>query len=262
MIGYDGIVLAHSQATAADFDLTEAQLFLALASEVAVDGALVANPYKNWNEIDPSLPDEPIEVLGPPPTSGTRDAFVELVHGRGLRRRSRRSRRSKDDEPRRPSASAMRQDGAFIEAGENDNLIVQKLEANASALGIFGYQLPRQNTDKLQRRADRRRGARRSRPSPTAATPSRAPLFFYVKNAHRGVIPGIDEFVDRVRHRGSGSARTATWPSGPDPAARRRAPAGARPRRAAGAATEPLQRRADGRGAPVPAAALCRSVEP
>ena len=133
-VGFDGIVLANSKAGAA-VDLTKEQIFKALAKNVAVDGKVVANPYVNWSDIDASLPATKIEVLGPPPTSGTRDAFVELVMVEACQ-----------DEVKAANEKAcpeIREDGAYVEAGENDNLIVQKLEANANAFGIFGLLLPR-----------------------------------------------------------------------------------------------------------------------
>ena len=152
-VGFDGIVLANSKAGAA-VDLTKEQIFKALAKNVAVDGKVVANPYVNWSDVDASLPATKIEVLGPPPTSGTRDAFVELVMVEACQ-----------DEVKAANEKGcreIREDGAYVEAGENDNLIVQKLEANANAFGIFGFSFLDQNADKLQghkigrRRADLR----------------------------------------------------------------------------------------------------------
>ena len=191
LIGYDGLSVAHAQ-QGPDLALTKAQLFQALAAEVEVNGEIVANPYKNWNEIDPSLPAAPITVFGPPPTSGTRDAFVELVMLEGCETFPAIAALEGDrmDEV----CERMRQDGPFIEAGENDNLIVQRLNADPNALGIFGYSFLYENSDTLkpvavdgvepnvETIADGSYGVSR-------------PLFFYVKNAHRGVIPGLDEFV-------------------------------------------------------------------
>ncbi|MEQ9326237.1 MAG: substrate-binding domain-containing protein, partial [Rhodospirillales bacterium] len=134
-IGFDGIVLANSRKSA-KITITLGQLWLALAREVPVDGKLVANPYKMWNEIDPSLPAKKIEVLGPPPTSGTRDAFNELALEAGAH--SIEFMKTLDKKAFAAAASAIREDGAFIEAGENDNLIVQKLDANPDAFGVFG----------------------------------------------------------------------------------------------------------------------------
>ena len=190
-IGYDGIVLANAK-TAPAFDLTVAQVWQALAKEVPVNGAMAANPYKSWNEIDPALPNEPIEVFGPPPTSGTRDAFVELVMDVGCGEFA--EVKALEGDAHKAACQTIREDGAFIEAGENDNLIVQKLEANPVALGIFGYSFLDQNSDKVQ-------GSAIAGVAPTfeaiadGSYPVSRPLFFYVKNAHVGVIPGLKEFV-------------------------------------------------------------------
>jgi phosphate transport system substrate-binding protein len=190
-IGFDGIVLANSK-QAPRFELTLGQLFLALAKDVPVDGKLVANPYNNWSDIDPTLPDAEIEVLGPPPTSGTRDAFVELAMEGGAK--SFEMIKGLDKQAFKKVAHTMREDGAFIEAGENDNLIVQKLEANPGALGIFGFSFLDQNADKIQ-------GAVIGGVEPTFDSiadgdyPVSRSLYFYVKNDHVGVIPGILEYV-------------------------------------------------------------------
>src|SRR5262245_37685135 len=126
-IGHDGIVIASAK-SGPDFNVTRAQLFLALAKTVPQNGQLVANPYRSWNEIDPSLPAERIEVLGPPPTSGTRDAFVELVMDKGCAGFPEIAALS--DDAKKAACQQIREDGAYIDAGENDNLIVQKLLAN------------------------------------------------------------------------------------------------------------------------------------
>jgi phosphate transport system substrate-binding protein len=191
LLGYDGLSVAHS-IDGPDFDLTKAQLFQALASEVEVDGKLVPNPYKSWNEIDPALPAEPIQVFGPPPTSGTRDAFVELVMLEGCAEFP--AIAALDEARHEEVCSRMRQDGPFIEAGENDNIIVQRLEADPHALGIFGYSFLYENSDKLKAVAI-------DGVLPDADTIAAGeyavsrPLYIYVKNAHRGVIPGLDEFL-------------------------------------------------------------------
>jgi len=193
-LGYDGIVLANSRA-APQFDLTLAQVYLALAKNVPAPGTgdrLVANPYHRWSEIDPSLPDEPIEVYGPPPTSGTRDAFVELAMDAGCKTFPLIA--GLDESAAESACYQMREDGGFTEAGENDNLIVQKLEANPDALGIFGFSFLDQNADKVQ-------GAVINGVAPEFDAiadgdyPISRPLYFYVKKAHVGVIPGIREFL-------------------------------------------------------------------
>jgi phosphate transport system substrate-binding protein len=194
-IGYDGIVVANSKKHA-PYSLTLKQVFQALAKELPTDdGKLVPNPYTRWNEIDPSLPAEKIEVLGPPPTSGTRDAFVELAMEAGCKSWSWVKDLKKADKNRYKSiCHSIREDGAYVEAGENDNLIVQKLDANPAALGIFGFSFLDQNMDRLQ-------GSVIEGVEPTFENiaeqtyPVSRPLFFYVKNAHAGVIPGIREYV-------------------------------------------------------------------
>lgn len=194
-VGFDGIVLANSK-SGKPLELTKAQIFLALAKEIpGADGNLIANPNKLWSDIDASLPNTRIEVLGPPPTSGTRDAFVELAMEGGAKKfDSLAAMRKADKKAFKKVAHAMREDGAFIEAGENDNLIVQKLEANPNALGIFGFSFLDQNADKLQ-------GAQIDGEHPTfekiAAGDygvSRS-LFIYAKKEHVGVIPGMEEFI-------------------------------------------------------------------
>ncbi|HEV7277117.1 MAG TPA: substrate-binding domain-containing protein [Devosiaceae bacterium] len=191
LIGYDGLSVAHAQ-SAPDMDLTKAQIFQALAAEVEVDGEIVANPYTNWSEIDSSLPDMEITVFGPPPTSGTRDAFVELVMMEGCEEFE--AIAALEEDAMEDTCSRMRQDGPFIEAGENDNLIVQRLNADPNALGIFGYSFLYENSDTLKPVA-----IDGVEPSPeTIADGSYGvsrPLYFYVKNAHKGVIPGLEEFV-------------------------------------------------------------------
>jgi phosphate transport system substrate-binding protein len=196
-VGYDGIVLAHSR-KAANMKLSRKDVYLALAKQVpdpANPSSLVANPYKTWKDVNSSLPATKIEVLGPPPTSGTRDAFVELVMESGCSSFGWIKTLKEVDEPRfKRVCDSLREDGAYVEAGENDNLIVQKLESNPSALGIFGYSYLEENQDKLA-------GSLLEGVTPVFETissgkyPAARPLFIYVKKAHVGVIPGMKEFV-------------------------------------------------------------------
>ena len=196
-IGYDGIVLANSKA-APKMALTKKDIYLALAKEVPDPKGskkLVANPYTTWKEVDSSLPDTKIEVLGPPPTSGTRDAFVELAMEGGCKKIDWIKAMKKTDKKLfKAVCNTVREDGAYIEAGENDNLIVQKLEANPRAIGIFGFSFLDQNGDKIQ-------GSLVDGEEPTfenIATgkyPVSRPLYFYVKKAHVGVIPGMTEYL-------------------------------------------------------------------
>ncbi len=191
-IGFDGIAVANSKA-GPDFDITLAQLWLALAKEVPVDGKLAANPYTNWKEIDASLPDEKIEVLGPPPTSGTRDSFVELALAVGCADFP-EIKAIEDDKAKAAACHTIREDGAFIEAGENDNLIVQKLKDNPVAMGVFGFSFLDQNSDSLK-------GAKLNGVPATyesildGSYPISRSMYVYAKNAHAGVIPGMREFI-------------------------------------------------------------------
>jgi phosphate transport system substrate-binding protein len=191
LLGYDGLSIAHSQA-GADMDLTKAQIFQALAAEVEVDGQIVANPNMNWSDIDPSLPEAPITVFGPPPTSGTRDAFVELVMLEGCGEFA--AIEALEGDRKDEVCARMRQDGPFIEAGENDNLIVQRLNSDPNALGIFGYSFLFENSDTLKAVAVDGVAPNAETIADGSYTVSR-PLYFYVKNAHRGVIAGLEEFI-------------------------------------------------------------------
>ena len=192
--GFDGIVLANSKATE-PFSITLQQLFLALAKDVPSDGGMVANPNQTWADVDASLPAVKIEVLGPPPTSGTRDAFVELAMEGGCKTfPDIKALKKQDKKAYKVLCHSIREDGAFVEAGENDNLIVQKLKANPSALGIFGYSFLDQNRDKVQ-------GSTINGIAPDFDTiadgsyPVSRSMYFYVKKAHVGVIPGIEEYI-------------------------------------------------------------------
>jgi phosphate transport system substrate-binding protein len=194
-VGFDGISMAQSKA-GAPIQLTLPQLFLALAKEVpGPDGKLIPNPNKNWSDIDKSLPNVKIEVLGPPPTSGTRDALHELMLEQGALKIPALAELKKSDAKAFDKAwKSLREDGAYVEAGENDNLIVQKLEANKNAFGIFGYSFLEENNAKL-------RGVNINGVEPTYENiaggkyPGSRPLFIYIKKQHVGVIPGLDKFV-------------------------------------------------------------------
>ena len=197
-VGFDGLTISESK-KGPSFALTRKQVYLALAKQIpdpANPTALIANPYKTWKDIDKSLPAIKIEVLGPPPTSGTRDSFHELYMESGCRTYPWiNTLRGMDEKRFKRICHTIREDGAFIEAGENDNLIVQKIEANPNALGIFGFSFLEENLDQL-------RGLKIDGVEPTFETiasgkfPASRPLFVYVKKAHIGVIPGIKEFMD------------------------------------------------------------------
>ncbi|MGB5746356.1 MAG: PstS family phosphate ABC transporter substrate-binding protein [Desulfobacterales bacterium] len=196
-IGYDGIVMANSKQAAA-LKLTRKDIFLALAKDVPDPNGgekLIPNPYKTWKDVNPALPAKTIEVLGPPPTSGTRDAFVELAMEGGAKKFGWIKALKKTDKNKyKATCHTIREDGAYVEAGENDNLIVQKLGANPNSIGIFGFSFLDQNTDKVQ-------GSYVDGVQPTfdaiadGQYPVSRPLFFYVKKAHVGVIPGIQEYL-------------------------------------------------------------------
>ena len=195
-IGYDGIVIANAVG-ADDFELTREDIFLALAKQVPGDaaGELIDNPNKTWADVNPNLPAHRIEVLGPPPTSGTRDAFVELAMEGGCKATPWIAELKKSDKNRYKSiCHTIREDGAFVEAGENDNLIVQKLQANPNALGIFGFSFLDQNMEKVK-------GSKVDGVAPTfdaiadGEYPVSRPLFFYVKKAHVDVIPGLRGYL-------------------------------------------------------------------
>ncbi len=194
-LGYDGLTLS-SSADAPEVNFTRKQLFLALAKQVPdKDGKMIDNPYKMWNEIDPALPAEKIEVLGPPPTSGTRDSFAELILKKGAEEfPALLELGAKDVAAFDAIWKTFREDGAYVEAGENDNLIIKKLEGNPKAFGIFGYSFLEENTSKIKAAAidgdkptykeianGNYKGARL--------------LYIYMKKDHLGIVPGMIEYV-------------------------------------------------------------------
>jgi phosphate transport system substrate-binding protein len=196
-IGFDGIAVANSK-EAVRLDLTRKDLYMALAKSVPnPDGSetLVANPYMTWKQVNAALPNIKIEVLGPPPTSGTRDAFAELALEGGCKAFGFiKAMKSSDKKKYKETCHTVREDGPYIEAGENDNLIVQKLENNPAAVGIFGFSFLEQNDDKVQ-------GSVIEGKSPRFETiadgsyPISRPLFFYVKKAHMDSIPGMKDYL-------------------------------------------------------------------
>ena len=228
LVGYDGIAIANSKA-ASRLNLSLKDLYLALAKDIpGPDGRLIPNPHKTWKDVNPALPAKKIEVLGPPPTSGTRDAFAELAMGGGAEAipalkalakmgadqvdeiraaleklgiagayddmAKNKGKAPKGSDLFHAVAYAVREDGAYIEAGENDNLIVQKLEATPDAVGIFGFSFLEENGDKVQ-------GSTINGSGPTFESiasgdyPVSRPLYFYMKGAHVGKIPGIREYA-------------------------------------------------------------------
>jgi len=229
LIGYDGIVMANAKG-GAPFELSRKDIYMALAKSIpGPDGKLINNPNKTWKDVNPNLPATKIEVLGPPPTSGTRDAFAELALEGGARKVediaalrdlkadqkdeiealvgklgiekawaavvTKKGEKAKGKDVVKIIGRSVREDGAYIEAGENDNLIVNKLVANPNALGIFGFSFLDQNSDKVQ-------GSVIDGQAPTFEAIAGGeynvsrPLYFYVKKAHIGTVPGIEEYLN------------------------------------------------------------------
>jgi phosphate transport system substrate-binding protein len=194
-IGFDGLTIA-SAVGGPDTNLTRKQIFLALAKQVPdKDGKLIDNPYKMWNEIDPALPAEKIEVLGPPPTSGTRDSFAELYLKKGAQEfESLTALEAKDVPAFEAVWKTVRTDGAYVEAGENDNLIIQKIAANPNAFGIFGFSFLEENKGKIK-------AASIEGDQPTYESIANGNykgsrlLYIYMKKAHLGLVPGMLEYV-------------------------------------------------------------------
>ena len=184
LIGYDGIAVAQNKDNA-PMNVTLQELAMAVAADVPVDGKIVPNPYKMWNEINPALPARKIMFYGPPTSSGTRDAFEEMVVEKICGK----------IEGYEKGYKKIRQDSAYVPAGENDNLIVQKLANDKDAFGIFGFSFLEENPDKII-------GASINGVAPTpeaiadGSYPISRSLFFYIKNAHYDVIPGLKEFVE------------------------------------------------------------------
>jgi phosphate transport system substrate-binding protein len=194
-VGYDGIVIANSKKSG-QVNLSLKDIFLALAKDVpAGEGKTQPNPNKTWKDVNPALPATKIEVLGPPPTSGTRDAFAELALEGGCKKIGWiKAMKKTDKKGYKALCHTVREDGAYVEAGENDNLIVSKLDANPKAFGIFGYSFLDQNADKLQ-------GSVVGGKEPTFEAiaagdyPVSRPLYFYVKKSQIGKVPGLKEFA-------------------------------------------------------------------
>ncbi len=194
-IGFDGLTVANSK-SGPDLKLTKQQIFLASAKNVPnAEGKLVPNPYKNWSDINAALPNIKIEVLGPPPSSGTRDSFHELVMEPGAESiPALKALKAADRKAFDTAWKQLREDGGYVEAGENDNLIVQKLVANPNSVGVFGFSFLEENTAKIK-------GATINGNAPTFENIANGtytvarPLFIYFKKQHVGVIPGLDKFM-------------------------------------------------------------------
>ena len=203
-VGYDGIVVANSK-KGIPLNISKADLGKALTAEIPVNGKWVKNPYKKWSDINPALPDIAIRVYGPPTTSGTRASYAEMVNQKGYCAKDKEAKAASvaRGDKKGKKCRAMRTDGVFIEAGEQDNLIVQKLNEDTSAYGIFGFSYLDQNSDTLQ-------GAVISKTAPTFEniagnnySVSRA-LYYYVKHQHIGVVPGMKEYMaEWTKHWGN-----------------------------------------------------------
>ncbi len=199
-IGYDGIVLAQTR-QGKPVDFSRKDIYLALAKQIpdpdcAECGKLIDNPYKTWSQVNPNLPETAIEVMGPPSTSGTRDAFAELVLEAGCNEFDwLKDWKKKNEAEYKRMCQTIREDGAYVEAGENDNLIVQKLKTKPNAFGIFGYSFLEANRDEIA-------ASTVEKMEPTADAIADGtyqisrPLFFYVKKAQVGAVPGIKEYVE------------------------------------------------------------------
>ena len=205
-VGYDGIVVANSKKGKV-LNISKSDLGKALTAKVAINGKLVDNPYKKWSDVNPSLPNVDIRVYGPPTTSGTRASFAEMVNEKGYCKKDADAKAAlKAAGIKAKKCRAMRTDGAFVEAGEQDNLIVQKLNEDTTAYGIFGFSYLDQNSDSLQ-------GAVISNTAPTFEniagnnySVSRA-LYYYVKHQHIGVVPGVKEYMaEWTKHWGNDGA--------------------------------------------------------
>jgi phosphate transport system substrate-binding protein len=196
-IGYDAIVLAMAKEHE-DMNLTKDDIYRALAKFVIIDGEVVENPYKTWKDVNPALSDGKIEVLGPPPTSGTRDSFVELVMEKVCKEAIKTNNMTVTEDEEKSICKSMREDGAFIEAGENDTLIIQKLQNNPNALGIFGFSFLEESLNIVK-------GATVDGVAPeydaikAGEYPVSRPLFVYFKNEHFDVIPNLKEFMEAYK---------------------------------------------------------------
>ena len=190
LVGYDGITISNSrQSPRASF--TKLDIFNAVAVDVMIDGKWVPNPYKKWSDIRAELPDLKIDLMIPPTTSGTRDAFVELILHKVCKKEYGMSKKEY-----KAKCTAVRTDGNYVvPMGENDNLLIEKLGKDERRFGVFGFSFLDQNSDKVH-------GALIDGVEPTFETIADGsygvsrPLYFYVKKQHIGVVPGIEEYVD------------------------------------------------------------------
>ncbi len=194
-VGYDGIVIANAE-SGPDFDLTKAQIYLALADQIpGPGGGFIANPYTSWSDIDAALPDEPILVFGPPPTSGTRDAFVELGMEAGAEALPvMAALKASDEAAFKDRAHTIRTDGAWIDFGENDAAVVLSLTKSPAAIGILGFSFLEQNRDRVK--AGRLAGVDASFDTIKSGQYGLSRLMFvYVKEQNIGLVPGLAAYI-------------------------------------------------------------------
>lgn len=201
-IGYDGIVLVNKKGSK-QFNLTYRQIFMALARELPhADGKIELNRYEKWNDVDKNLPAQDIRIYGPPPTSGTRDTFAELAMEKGCEQFKAFEMRYPDKKERQKKCRLLREDGKYVEAGENYNIIVQKLDADQNALGIMGFGFYDENSSKIQ--ATLIDGVLPTAESiATGSYGLSRTLYIYIKKAHIGLVPGIREFTTEVSSEGA-----------------------------------------------------------
>ncbi len=192
-IGYDGIVLANA-INGAKYSFTKEELFLALAEKIPQNGALITNPYQKWSDINPQLPNSDIVIYGMPPTSGTRDSFIEMVMNEVCDHKQEFIAAFSDSAKRSKKCKIIRSDGKFIEVGENPNLIIQKLRNDKNALGIFGFSFLEQNQNAIQSAAINGVKPLFKTIADGSYKLSR-PLFIYVKQEHINLVSGMKEMI-------------------------------------------------------------------
>jgi len=195
-IGFDGIALIHDKSDK-DLQLTTKQLFLALARDVPINGKLVANPYIYWSDIDKSLPERKIEVYGPPPTSGTRDAFAELVMEKACPDFPEFAKKYSDEKTRKKNCQLMREDGSYIEVGEDDNITLRKVMGNIGSVGIFGHSYYEENKSLVKAIPIDSIAPETPRISSGEYPISRS-LFVYFKLEHLNLVKGLLEFAEEL----------------------------------------------------------------
>ena len=201
LVGFDGIAFANA-INGPSFNFSLRDVYLGLAAMIpaeayqnGTEGDMIDNPFTHWNQINANLPAVKIKVLGPPPTSGTRDALQELaVEGGCKTYPAMKAMKSSDKSQYKKLCHGIREDGAYVQMGENDNLIISKLTKDPNALGVFGFSFLDQNGDKVKG-SSINNAAISFESIANGDYPVSRPLYFYVKNAHRGVIDGLDGFI-------------------------------------------------------------------